>query len=263
VSDRARAVIADARARSAVKTGAVDARSVLAASVLADVAGLGPYFTISSGPAAPGERPLADLRSDPRPLRDRVAHVRRALGSDDRVAASLTFQGLAAQLVSAPYAAAVLHGVVPELTPTVLHRRRADDGGWVLRSSASAVVDLAGLAPLLDALLAPLVAALRAEVPVSERLLWGNAASAVAAAKRLLVVQRPATADRAAQVAQDLLASGSFAGAGELHPPRGPDRVWTFRRRSCCLYYRVPGGGLCDDCVLAELSPGGRRPPSR
>ena len=29
------------------------------------------------------------------------------------------------------------------------------------------------------------------------------------------------------------------------------DRLWTFRRRSCCLYYRVPGsGGLCDDCVL-------------
>ncbi|MFI1618174.1 (2Fe-2S)-binding protein [Streptomyces lydicus] len=23
-----------------------------------------------------------------------------------------------------------------------------------------------------------------------------------------------------------------------------------FARRSCCLYYRVPGGGLCADCVL-------------
>ncbi|MFD2121439.1 (2Fe-2S)-binding protein [Streptomyces cirratus] len=23
-----------------------------------------------------------------------------------------------------------------------------------------------------------------------------------------------------------------------------------FTRRSCCLYYRVPGGGLCGDCVL-------------
>jgi hypothetical protein len=246
------------RAEPAVKTGAVDAWSVLA-----DVAGLGPYFAISPGPAAPGERPLADLRSDPRPLRDRVAHVRRALGSDDRVAASLTFQGLAAQLVSAPYAAAVLHGVVPDLTPTVLHWRRAEDGGWVLRSTASAVLEVDGLAPLLDALLAPLVVALRAQVPVSERLLWGNAASTVAAAKRLLVVQRPAAAERAARVAQDLLAAGPFAGTGELQPPRGPDRVWTFRRRSCCLYYRVPGGGLCDDCVLAELSPGGRRPPSR
>ncbi|MGH3410268.1 MAG: (2Fe-2S)-binding protein [Streptosporangiaceae bacterium] len=24
-----------------------------------------------------------------------------------------------------------------------------------------------------------------------------------------------------------------------------------FRRHSCCLYYRLPGGGLCGDCALA------------
>ncbi|WP_171907136.1 (2Fe-2S)-binding protein, partial [Streptomyces niveus] len=30
----------------------------------------------------------------------------------------------------------------------------------------------------------------------------------------------------------------------------------TFRRRSCCLYYRCPSGGLCGDCVFD-------RPPSR
>jgi hypothetical protein len=23
-----------------------------------------------------------------------------------------------------------------------------------------------------------------------------------------------------------------------------------FRRRSCCLYYRIPGGGRCGDCAL-------------
>jgi ferric iron reductase protein FhuF len=23
-----------------------------------------------------------------------------------------------------------------------------------------------------------------------------------------------------------------------------------FRRNSCCLYYRLPEGGLCGDCVL-------------
>jgi hypothetical protein len=99
---------------------------------------------------------------------------------------------------------------------------------------------------------APLVAAVRAQVPVAERLLWGNAASTVAAAKRLLVLQRPAAADRAADVAQAVLARGPFAGAGELLPPHDPDRNWSFRRRSCCLYYRVPGSeGLCDDCVLS------------
>ena len=33
----------------------------------------------------------------------------------------------------------------------------------------------------------------------------------------------------------------------------GPDGEG-FRRRSCCLYYRVPGGGLCGDCVLGPLA---------
>jgi ferric iron reductase protein FhuF len=111
----------------------------------------------------------------------------------------------------------------------------------------------AALPALLDGLVGPLVGVVRAQVPVAERLLWGNAASAVAAAKRLLVVQRPEVACRAADVAAAVLARGSFAGAGELLPPREPDRVWTFRRRSCCLYYRVPAsGGLCDDCVLVR-----------
>ncbi len=220
-------------------------------ALLADVAGLGPFFTMG-GPAAPGERPVADLQTDPQPLRERIAHVRGALRCDERVAASLAFQGLAAQLVSAPYAAAVLHGVVPALTPATVSWRRTEDGGWTLRSTATALADGAALVPLLDGLLAPLVAAVRAQVPVAERLLWGNAASTVAAAKRLLVMQRPAAADRAAEVAQAVLACGPFAGTGELLPPHDPDLVWSFRRRSCCLYYRVPGSvGLCDDCVLS------------
>jgi hypothetical protein len=55
-------------------------------------------------------------------------------------------------------------------------------------------------------------------------------------------------------VAGRLLAgpSGLLAGTGELRPPRPPDRDWSFRRRSCCLYYRVPGGELCGDCVLSH-----------
>jgi hypothetical protein len=228
-------------------TPGVDVRALLA-----DVAGLGPFFTVDAGPAVRGERPLTDLHTDPQPLRDRIAHVGGALGCDERVAASLAFQGLAAQLVSAPYAAAVLHGVVPALTPATVSWRPAADGTWTLRSTATALADGTALAPLLDGLLAPLVAAVRAQVSVAEGLLWGNAASTVAAAKRLLVLQRPAAADRAAEVAQAVLTCGPFAGAGELLPPHDPDRNWSFRRRSCCLYYRVPGSdGLCDDCVLS------------
>jgi hypothetical protein len=227
-------------------------------SLLADVAGLGPFFTLGTGPAVPGERTLAD----PEPVRDRIAHVSGALGCDERVAASLAFQGFAAQLVSAPFAAAVLHGVVPVLSPATVWWNRTDDGGWTLRTDATALVDGDRLAGALEGLLAPLVAAVRGQVPVAERLLWGNAASTVAAAKRLLAMQRPAAAGRAAEVAEAVLASGPFAGSGELLPPRDPDLVWTFRRRSCCLYYRVPGGGLCDDCVrLPPLRSGGPAGP--
>jgi ferric iron reductase protein FhuF len=103
---------------------------------------------------------------------------------------------------------------------------------------------------VLDGQLAPLVAAVRAQVAISERLLWGNAASALAGAKRVLGTARPDAAVRAAEVAGRLLGSGRLAGAGELLPASPPDVGWTFRRRSCCLYYRVPGGGLCGDCVL-------------
>jgi hypothetical protein len=228
----------------------VDARSLLA-----DVAGLGPFFTLGSGS---GERPLAD----PEPVRDRIERVRGALRCAERVAASLAFQGFAAQLASAPYAAAVVHGAVPALGPATVRWTRAGDGGWTPRTDGTAVVGVDELPALLDGLLAPLVGAVRAQVPVAERLLWGNAASTVAAAKRLLVVQRPGAAGRAAEVAEAVLAHGPFAGAGELLPPRDPDLVWTFRRRSCCLYYRVPGGGLCDDCVrLPPLRSGGLAGP--
>lgn len=211
-------------------------------SLLADVAGLGPFFTLGTGP---GERTWVD----PEVVTARIAHVGGALGCDERVAASLAFQGFAAQLVSAPYAAAVLHGAVPEVAPSLLWWSRAADGGWVLRTDATLLVPADRLAGQLDGLLTPLIAAVREQVPVSERLLWGNAASTVAAAKRLLVMRRPAAAGRAAEVAEAVLGHGPFAGAGELLPPRDPDVVWTFRRRSCCLYYRAPGGGLCDDCV--------------
>jgi hypothetical protein len=217
-----------------------------APSLLAAVAGLGPFFTLGAGP---GERPLAD----PEPVRDRIGHVAAALRCEERVAASLAFQGFAAQLVSAPYAAAVLHGRLPEVTSASVRWTRAADGGWELRTDATAVVEGEALPALLTGLLAPLLGTVRARIPVAERLLWGNAASTVAAAKRLLVVQRPAAAARAAEVAEAVLAHGPFAGAGELLPPRDPDLVWTFRRRSCCLYYRVPGGGLCDDCVLSTV----------
>jgi ferric iron reductase protein FhuF len=230
-------------------------------TVLADVAAFGPFFTVGTDPAEavdPSWRPLQDLYTDPRPLADRIAHVRRVLESDDRVAASITFQGLAALLLSAPFAAVVLHGVLPQLTARTLHWRPSATGPWPLWCDDPPAVAVTGVdeaaealaAALFDEHLAPLVAAVRAQVPIAERLLWGSVASSVASGKRLVGVERPAAAGRAAAVAERLLGLGPLAGTGELLPPAGPDHMWSFRRRSCCLYYRVRDGGLCGDCVL-------------
>ena len=234
-------------------------------AVLGDVAELGPFFTVHVPAAAPGPpdpgagwRPAAAVYADPVPVRERIAHVRRVLGSDERVAASIAFQGLAALLTSAPLAAVVLHGVLPRFTGGALYLRPAAARPWELACPAPAA-DRADDVPLAAAALAallveehldPLVAAVRAQVSIAERLLWGNVASSVAAAKRLLAAQRPASARRAAAVAGRLLDTGPLAGTGVRLPPAPPDRDWSFRRRSCCLYYRVPDGGLCGDCVL-------------
>lgn len=233
-------------------------------AVLADVARIGPFFAIDTDPAEavdPTWRPLRDLYTDPAPLRDRIAHVRRVLDSDERVAASIAFQGLAARIVSAPFAAVVLHGVLPGLTAAALHWRAAVSGPWPLwidpsgggreshfpaRSGPGSgfpelpAADLAEL--LLEEHMTPLVAAVRAQVPISPRILWGSVASSVASAKAQVGRARPEAAARAGAVAEQLLTTGPLRGTAELHP--------AFRRRSCCLYYRVPGGGLCGDCVL-------------
>ncbi|MFC5996793.1 (2Fe-2S)-binding protein [Pseudonocardia hispaniensis] len=237
---------------------AVDIRAVLA-----DVAGYGPFFEVMTNPAErvdPTWRPMADLYTDPEPLRARIAHVRRVLdGADDRVAASIAFQGLAARILSAPLAVVILHGALPLLTARSLHWRVSVTGPWPLwaadpaaeplpadpAAAARAFTDL-----LVEEHLAPLVAAVRAQVRISERLLWGNAASSVAAGKRLIGTGRPAAAARAARIAGAVLDRGPFTGSGERLPPSPPDVEWTFRRRSCCLYYRVEGGGICGDCVL-------------
>jgi ferric iron reductase protein FhuF len=231
-------------------------------TVLADVARAGAFFTVDPDPATPphpGRHPVAEAYAGGSHLAERIAHVRRVLDSDDRVAASITFQGLAALLVSAPFAAAVVHGVLPDLTARTLHWTPSTDGPWALwspdpavRAVPDAAAAIAALATLLvDGHLAPLVGAVREQVAVSPRVLWGNAASTLAAARRMVAQHWPLAADRAAAVARGLLEAPALADLGEFLPPRPPDRLWTYRRRTCCLYYRARDG-LCGDCVLAE-----------
>jgi iron complex transport system ATP-binding protein len=205
---------------------------------------VGPYFAVAVGPdETPGWRPAGDLAADPAVLAGLAARVRERLGTpENRVAASILFQGWAARLWSVGLAVLVHTGRLPVLTPATLRWR--DVGGTVYlgverpeltdRSSAGRLGDL-----VLGEHLEPLAAAVRRGTPVSERVLWGNAASALLGAARVL---DGGSRGAAGTVAGQLLIRGPLRGALEANG----------RRRSCCLYYRVPGGGICGDCVLAR-----------
>ncbi|GAA2668897.1 hypothetical protein GCM10010095_03340 [Streptomyces anthocyanicus] len=186
------------------------------------------------------------------PLGHRVRKVAGALGAaETRVAASVAQQGLAARLWSVTLACAVLYGRVPDLDPRLLHwdpEATAPDDLWLTEVRArpgdgGTVADV-----VLTTHLAPLAEAVHTRYGVARGLLRGNAASALAGAGRELDRWarrhgRTDTAARARSLTAGLLAHPLLAGAGTLTGT-------SFRRRSCCLYYRVPGGGVCGDCCF-------------
>lgn len=215
---------------------------------LADVARVGPYFSVETDPDIadhPLWRPLTALYGPALP--DQVAAVRVRLGTtEDRVAASLLFQGVAGRLWSPALATAAGHGRVPDLDPARTYWRAASPGPIVLATPGAPAMaaDAATLRRVIvDDHLVPLVSAIRSVTPVAEGLLWGNAASALVGAMSVLAMGRPAQSRTALRLVQELLGSPPLAGTGDLGPHG-------FRRRSCCLYYRVPRGGKCGDCAL-------------
>ncbi len=243
---------------------------------LRQVAAVGPFFGVRTGaapggPGAEGYRPLADFYGGSGrgvPLGERLAAVAGRLGTDEsRVAGSLLFQGLAARLWSIALGSAVLCGRIPPLAPERLWwqpDRMAPDDLWLPdpvplpAAGADAARRLAEV--VVEGHLLPLHAAVRALCPVSPLLLWGNAGSALAGSLRVLhgwchAHGRADLAPRALDLAERLLAAPPLRGTGTLRtPPGDPDPAFT--RRSCCLYYRVPGGGLCGDCVLRRRQMG-------
>ena len=216
------------------------------AEALRAAAAVGPYFTWQPWSAGGGWRPIAEL-ADPATVTELVEPARRSLGDvRPRVAASVTFLGAAARLVSPPLAALVVGGVLPSAR---LWWRRAGGSGWQIGYDDPAPAD-GPLTAVLDGLVTPVLAAFRDRYAVSPRVLWGNVASAVAGAAGLLADLRPAYAGPAGEAAAEVLGRPPLAGTGTLvRPDPGSARRFLIRR-SCCLYYRVPGGGLCGDCIL-------------
>ncbi|WP_374986991.1 (2Fe-2S)-binding protein [Streptomyces fradiae] len=217
--------------------------------------GAGPRGGAGPGPGADPHAPEPGPRApepDPRvpPLGRRVALVAERLGTPEyRVAASIAQLGLAARLWSVALGAAALHGAVPDLSPGTLHwdpTRSTPDELWWSGTGAGPATAPELLRTVQHGHLEPLAAAFRAAGPVSPGLLRGNSGSALGGAVRELTRWaerngRPDAARRAAALAAELLDHPDLAGT--LQRP-------ALRRRTCCLYYRCPGGGLCGDCVF-------------
>jgi FhuF 2Fe-2S C-terminal domain len=252
--------------------GEVDAPAALAAA-----AGAGPYFALEPWAAGAGWRPASLLAHDGAVLSERVTHARHVLAGRagiatadvaERVAASIVFLGLAARLVSPSLGAAVLRGVVPSLTLDGLWWRPADGGplplavsavtGWETGSGTgretgdAALDDAAALLSerCVQDLVGPVTDAFQAAFRLSPLVLRGNVASALAGAAGMLAGAFPDRAETAGRLTARILAREPLRGSGELVQP-DPARPRRFLvRRSCCRLYRVPGAGMCGDCVL-------------
>jgi hypothetical protein len=117
-------------------------------------------------------------------------------------------------------------------------------------SLVAALLSPGGAAPLRLAheLLAGPVTELVGEVAamsVSPLILWGNVASAINGAAAAIVRSRPDLAGQAGAAAGAALAFPALGAAFSGQPGT------SFRRRSCCLIYRLgPAAGYCGDCVL-------------
>jgi hypothetical protein len=237
---------------------------------LAAAAVLGPFFVLETDPppaatadGAPPWRPFADLTDDLEVTRARIEAIRNGiaeragLGVEEvplRAAASLAHLGLVARLVSPSLGAALLGGVVPDLdglywrdvlgpVPLTL----PDPHGLAVDPLDPEEVAVVLSRQLADGPAARLGASIGSVGRVSPRVLWGNLASATAGAVRMLAAGSPAHAEVAYAVGRRLLDRAPLTGTGAFSGVRPGAE---FRRTSCCLYYRVPGGGYCGDCVL-------------
>lgn len=187
--------------------------------------------------AAPSTWPVAltvDDRFVPLDQLDGIAEriCRRLGGAPARVGESTYVLGLAARLWGATLGCVARDGILPDPSALVV---RDEDGALQLGISRYAGWRDVPPQELLDrvvAVLTPVVARSR----LAPRLQWGNVASALYAAPRVL--ELPAARPWAEQMLEMPPLKGEMVGG---------------RRATCCLFYEVPGGGLCGDCVLSQL----------
>lgn len=210
---------------------------------LSEISSYGGFFAVTVGGGAAGWHPVT--RSYANGYADLIdATVARYRTSERRVGASLVQLGHAARLWSPVLACAVAHGVIPDLT----RLQRADDGARLrLPEPVGDPVDRDSSLPaalyrvVVREHMEPLAAGLR--VKVAPDLLAGNIASALVGTAQALAAARPELCEPIIAVTASLLNTGALAGTMT-------GSGLGLRRRSCCLFYRLPGSSLCGDCAL-------------
>ena len=169
-------------------------------------------WPVELDPRGPSWVPLTDAHLAVDGITERI-RVRLG-GVERRVAESTAVLGLAARVWSLTAGTAFLADLLPDVTGAVI-----TDLDGAIRLGLR---EPRGLRDPSDSDV--VAAALTVLTPVversrlSHRLLWGNVSSAAPAYLRPLL----------------------------------PEPMPTGRRTTCCLYYRVPGGGLCGDCVFTH-----------
>ncbi|GLZ31586.1 hypothetical protein Lesp02_37740 [Lentzea sp. NBRC 105346] len=209
---------------------------------LRKVRGISPFFVLDVGRPDDSWHPGTALLEGPLLAETIETIARRYRTNEPRVAASLFFLSYTARLLCPVTATNALDGITPDIRPGNLWWRY-DGSGLSLR------IDTPQQGPEPAEALAPIIDAIRKIVPVARGLLWGNAVSAIAGALRTMAVTNTISAEEATKRGEHVLEQAPWNGTGEFIA--FPGEV-AFRRRSCCLYYRLEGGGTCGDCPLTK-----------
>ncbi|MFC7534016.1 (2Fe-2S)-binding protein [Actinoplanes sp. GCM10030250] len=235
-----------------------------AASALRSAARLGPYFTWEPYDDGPGWRPLRTLL-DPTVIAERVGAGRRTLARmgglaprdiEERAAASIIFLGLASRLLSPVLGAVAVGGALPIPDRERMWWRPVEGGPMPIAARGlTAQQTRVGAAPTLartaiQGLVEPVLDVFRERFALSPQVLWGNVASALGGAAGMIADAAPSCAERAASVVEAVLDLEPLRGTARLIRPDPAKARWFLVRNNCCLYYRIPGGGTCGDCVL-------------
>ncbi|HUH69250.1 MAG TPA: (2Fe-2S)-binding protein [Mycobacterium sp.] len=195
---------------------------------------------------------MTKLMGDNGLLAARVEAVRTALAQraarqpanvEIRVAASVAHFGLIARLL-APAIGMITLGYTPaSLSLDDLWWQNELGRPYPLSITPRSTTQVPGAGPAVEAI----TAAIAEGYAVSHRVLWGNIGSAANSAAQLIATTR-ADLTRSARAAADAILTDPRIEGGALRA--GP----LFRRRSCCLIYRLAHdrAAVCGDCVLGS-----------